>query len=55
MALQDDSDFANEITDDFNDDGTDDCPHCNGTGEEYNGDVLVGDCPSCDGSGILDT
>jgi len=52
MALQDDSD---PIEEDYNDDGTDDCPHCSGTGEEYNGDELVGDCPSCEGSGILDT
>ena len=56
MALQDDSDFANEITDDFNgDDGSDDCPTCSGSGYEYEGDVVVGDCPSCEGSGILDT
>jgi len=53
MSLGDDSDFTNEI--DLSVDGTDDCPTCSGTGQEYNGDVLVGDCPSCEGSGLLDT
>ena len=33
----------------------DDCPTCDGTGMEFEGDVHVGDCPSCGGSGILDT
>ena len=55
MSLGDDNDFANEITNDFNDDGIDDCPHCSGTGDEYEGDVCVGSCPSCGGSGLLDT
>ena len=56
MSLGNDSDFANEVTDNFNDDdGSDDCPHCSGTGDEYEGDVCVGTCPSCEGSGILDT
>ena len=55
MSLGDDSDFTNEITIDINSDGTDDCPTCGGTGDEYEGDVCVGTCPSCEGSGILDT
>lgn len=56
LSLGDDSDFANEITDDFNDDDrSDDCPHCSGSGYEYEGDVVVGECPSCEGSGFLDT
>ena len=56
LSLGDDIDFANEEHNPFNgDDGTDDCPHCSGTGDEYEGDVCVGFCPSCGGSGILDT
>lgn len=52
MALQDDNDLPAEY--DFRDE-TDDCPHCNGSGYEFEGDVMVGECPSCGGSGILDT
>lgn len=60
MSLGDDIDFANSAVnfeEKFfeNDDGSDDCPHCSGTGDEYEGDVVVGECPSCGGSGILDT
>lgn len=54
MALRDDSDPPEDY-DWHGDDGSDDCPQCSGTGEEYNGDVMVGFCPSCGGSGILDT
>lgn len=54
MSLGDDSDFANEVTNNM-DEGFDDCPTCSGTGQEYEGDMLVGDCPACEGSGILDT
>ena len=53
MALRDDSDPPEEF--DFGEDGSDDCPHCSGTGDEYEGDVCIGECPSCGGSGILDT
>jgi len=52
MALQDDSD---SIEEDYDDDGSDDCPHCSGSGYEFEGDVMVGECPSCEGSGLLDT
>lgn len=56
MSLGDDSDFANEIVIDINnDEGYDDCPACGGTGQELEGDVVVGDCPHCEGTGILDT
>jgi len=56
MSLGDDNDFANEEHNPFrDDDGSDDCPTCSGTGDEYEGDVCVGFCPSCGGSGILDT
>lgn len=54
MSLGDDSDFANEISNNFNDDdGTDDCQHCSGSGYEYEGDLIIGDCTHCDGNGIL--
>lgn len=55
MSLGDGNDFADEIAISIRDEETDDCPHCSGTGDEYNGDVCVGTCPSCGGSGILDT
>lgn len=56
-TLGDDMDFAEEIENRFyeSDDGSDDCPNCSGTGDEYEGDVCIGACPSCGGSGVLDT
>ena len=29
-----------------------DCTACSGTGQEYEGDLLVGDCTHCDGTGL---
>ncbi len=31
------------------------CEACQGTGQEYEGDVVVGDCPHCAGSGFNDS
>jgi len=31
-----------------------DCPNCNGTGKEYEGDIIVGECDFCGGSGYID-
>ena len=29
------------------------CDDCSGTGQDYEGDIVVGDCPTCGGQGTI--
>ncbi len=31
---------------------SDSCKHCQGTGDKYEGDLVVGECPFCFGEGF---